>query len=85
MLYSDYLQNKSPWLDNHLKDVTVREFLPNRNNMSGQDREKVRKPEEELANKIVPLLDGYTLLEVINVLEAVKEYAMVKVYQTKPI
>jgi len=84
MKYPDYLQGQ-PWLKNYPADVSVEEFIPYRILMSEQDREKVRKPEEELANKIVPLLEGYTLLEVINVLDAVKEYAMVKVYQTKPI
>ena len=84
MKYQDY-QQANPWLRNYPKDVSIEEFIPYRINMSEQDREKVRKPEEELANKIVPLLEGYTLLEVINVLDAVKEYAMVKVYQTKPI
>ena len=84
MKYSDYLQDQ-PWLKNYPKNVSVEEFIPYRINMSEQDREKTMKPEEELANKIVPLLEGYTLLEVINVLDAVKEYAMVKVYQTKPI
>ena len=60
-------------------------FHPDRLNIVDGLKKQIRKPEEDLIHKILPLLEGHTLLEINHVLKAIKIYAKERVYQTKPI